>query len=86
MMDWLAAAAATSGSLNWLATIGGISGFVVLVTAIVVIGRGIFKQINATEENTGAVKDLARSVSEIKSLLSNHETRISVLEDRVKRP
>jgi len=71
--------------MNWLIAIGGLGGLVILLSAIIVIGRGIFKQINATEENTDAVKDLTRGMTEIKGMISNHETRISVLEDRVKR-
>jgi len=65
--------------------IGGLGGLVVLLSAIIVIGRGIFRQVSATEENTSSVKDLTKGISEIKAMLSNHETRISVLEDRVKR-
>ena len=71
--------------MNWLIAVGGLGGLVILLSAIIVIGRGIFKQINATEENTDAVKDLTRGMTEIKGMISNHETRISVLEDRVKR-
>jgi hypothetical protein len=71
--------------VNWLIAIGGFGGLVVLLSAIIVVGRGIFKQVNATEENTGATKDLTKGMGEIRAMLSNHETRISVLEDRVKR-
>jgi hypothetical protein len=72
--------------MNWFVAIGGVGGFIILLTAIVAIGRGIFRQINATEENTDAVRDLTKGMGEIKGMISNHETRISVLEDRVKRP
>lgn len=71
--------------MNWMIAIGGLGGLVVLLSAIIVIGRGIFRQVSATEENTSSVKDLTKGISEIKAMLSNHETRISVLEDRVKR-
>lgn len=71
--------------MNALIAIGGFGGLVVLLSAIIVIGRGIFKQVSATEDNTNAVQDLTRTVSEIKGMLTNHETRITVLEDRVKR-
>lgn len=70
---------------GWLAAIGGLGGLVILLTAIVVIGRGIFRQVNAIEENTAAIKDLTKNVTEIKGMLAGHETRISVLEDRMKR-
>lgn len=71
--------------MSWLVAAGGIGGLIVLLSMIVVIGRGIFRQVNATEDNTSAVLDLTRGVSEIKAMLSNHETRISILEDRTKR-
>lgn len=71
--------------MNLLIAIGGFGGLVVLLSAIVVIGRGIFKQVSATEENTTAVNNLTTVVGEMKGMLSNHETRISVLEDRTKR-
>lgn len=72
--------------MSVLIIISGFSGLVVLLSAVVVIGRGIFKQVNATEENTTSVRELTKGISEIKAMLSNHETRISVLEDRAKRP
>lgn len=71
--------------MNALIAIGGFGGLVVLLSAIIVIGRGIFKQVSATEDNTTAVDNLTKGVGEIKAMLSNHETRISVLEDRAKR-
>ena len=70
---------------NWLIAIGGIGWLVVLLSAIVVIGRGIFRQITATEENTSAMMKLTEKVGHIESLYQNHETRIAILEDRVKR-
>ena len=71
--------------MNTLIAIGGIGGVVVLLGAIIAIGRGIFKQISATEENTVAVKDLTTHVSRLENLYQGHETRIAILEDRVKR-
>jgi len=70
---------------NWLIAIGGIGGLVVLLSAIVVIGRGIFRQITATEDNTNAMVRLTDKVGHIEALYQNHETRIAILEDRVKR-
>lgn len=65
--------------------LGGASGIVVLFTAIVVLGRGIFRQVTATEENTMAVKELTGEVGEIKKMYTDLHTRVSVLEDRIKR-
>lgn len=71
--------------MTWLIAFGGGGGLIVVLSAIIVIGRGIFRQVAATEENTSAVKDLTKGMGEIKAMLSNHETRIAVLEDRLKR-
>lgn len=68
--------------VNVLVTIGGVGGLVVLLTAIVVVGRGVFKQVSATEDNTKAVEDLTRKVDKLSGLYNGHETRIVVLEDR----
>jgi hypothetical protein len=71
--------------MTWVAVMEGIGGFIVLISTIVVIGRGIFRQVTVTEENTTAVKDLTTSVGELKAMYQSHETRIAVLEDRMKR-
>ena len=71
--------------MTWLIGIGGLGGLVVLFSAIIVIGRGIFRQISATEENTSAVRGLTDQVAKLHDLYGGHETRISILEDRVKR-
>ena len=71
--------------MNTLIAIGGFGGVVILLGAVIAIGRGIFKQINATEENTVAVKDLTSHVARLENLYNGHETRITVLEDRLKR-
>lgn len=68
-----------------LATLGGVGGILIVITAIVGIGRGVFRQVNATEDLTQAVSELAKTVTELKNILGGHETRISVLEDRVRR-
>lgn len=65
---------------------GGGGGIVALVTAVLVVGRGIFKQVSATEDNTEAVTALSGEVKELSGKLNGHAERIAVLEDRVKRP
>lgn len=65
--------------------IGGFGGLVVLITAIVVIGRGIFRQVSVTEDNTDALKELSRQVEKLTGDYQSHEIRISVLEDRIQR-
>jgi hypothetical protein len=71
--------------MNGLIAAGGIGGVVILLGAIVTVGRGIFRQVKATEENTEAVKDLTSHVARLENLYNGHETRIAILEDRMKR-
>ena len=68
--------------MNVLIAIGGVSGVVVLLTSVVVIGRGIFRQVNATEDNTRAIKELSGKVDTLSSGYNGHEIRLTVLEDR----
>lgn len=65
--------------------IGGFGGLVVLITAIVVIGRGIFRQVSVTEDNTDALKELSQQMEKLTGDYQSHEIRISVLEDRTQR-
>lgn len=55
------------------AVIGALGGIVVFVAGVWALLRGIFRQVNATEDNTRAVRDLTQK-------LDDHETRISRLE------
>lgn len=65
--------------------LGGTSGVLGIIATVIMIGRGIFKQVNATEELTRQVKALTESVNELQRTLAKHDVRISVLEDRVSR-
>lgn len=71
--------------MTWLIALGGFGGISILLSTVVIIGRGIFKQVTATEENTTALKGLSDKIGHIEAVYQNHETRITVLEDRVKR-
>lgn len=66
-----------------LIALGGGGGVCVLLTAIMVVGRGVFRQVGATEDNTKALKELTGQVDALFQRLSDHETRIAVLEDRI---
>jgi hypothetical protein len=68
--------------MNPLVIFGGIGGILAALGAVVVVGRGIFKQVNATEDNTAALRDLTDEVKGLKTTVNGHETRITVLEDR----
>ena len=71
--------------MNVFVVLGSLGGLVAALGAIIILGRGIFRQVNATEDNTKALQDLTGKVDALFQSYSNHETRISVLEDRLKR-
>lgn len=68
-----------------LIVLGGGGGIVAVIGAVIVIGRGIFRQVNATEDNTDAVKELTAKVERLMHGFNGHESRLAVLEDRLKR-
>ena len=68
-----------------LGVLGSLGGIIALLTLIFVIGRGIFKQISATEDNSETLSRLINEVSSLKDQFSRFETRIAILEDRMKR-
>lgn len=65
-----------------LTSLGSIIAFLTVVTIIV---RAIFRIVNATEDNTEAVKNSTKSINEILTRLNRHESRLAVLEDRIHR-
>lgn len=71
--------------MTLLVALGGAGGVIAVLAAIIMIGRGIFKQVSATEDLAEAVKGLTSTVTELQRTLNGHETRLSVLEDRIKR-
>jgi hypothetical protein len=65
--------------------LGGTGGVLAVLSGITVLARGIFRQVSATEANTQAIKDLTAQVLGLVRTNSDHETRIAVLEDRMRR-
>lgn len=65
-----------------VAILGSLSGIIVFLSAVVVVMRGIFKIVNATDENTQAVKDLGEDLRKMSDRINGHEIRIAVLEAR----
>jgi hypothetical protein len=65
-----------------LSSLGGIISFLGLVVLTI---RGIFKIVNATEENTTATRELTVEFKDIKVMLNDHETRLRILDERTKR-
>lgn len=70
--------------MTWLVAAGGVGGLLILLTFVIAVGRGVFRQVNATEDNTAAVKELTSKINTIMAQLNGHETRIAVLEERTK--
>lgn len=68
-----------------LVVLGGGGGIVALIGAIIIVGRGVFRQVGATEDNTQAIKALTDEVAKIRHNINGHETRIAILEDRGRR-
>jgi hypothetical protein len=65
-----------------LSSLGGIISFLGLVVLTI---RGIFKIVNATDDNTSATRELTNEFKGIKDILNDHETRLRVLDERTKR-
>lgn len=71
--------------MNAFVIFGGAGGVVAVLGAIVMVGRGVFRQVGATEDNTAALKELTAEMQKVQGTLAGHETRIAVLEDRIRR-
>lgn len=65
-----------------LSSLGGILAFLALIGVIV---RGIFRIVNATEDNTSATVKLTSELDKVISQLNDHESRLGIVEDRTKR-
>jgi hypothetical protein len=63
--------------------LGGSGGVLGLLGVAVIVGRGIFKQVAATEENTVAVRELSKGMEAVVTRLNKHEVDLAVLKDRV---
>ena len=67
-----------SGAEGLLAALGG---GIIFVGAIWGLLRGIFKQTNATEENTKAIGSLTQKLDGLVATQNGHDRRIAILED-----
>ena len=65
-----------------LSSLGGIISFLGLVVLTI---RGIFKIVNATEDNTTATRELTVEFKKIQDVLNDHETRLRILDERTSR-
>jgi len=60
-----------------LASLGGVVAFLGMLFVIV---KSVFRQVNATEDNTKALNELSEQIKGMADQLNDHETRISVVE------
>jgi hypothetical protein len=65
-----------------LSSLGGIVAF---ITGISLVVRAILKNVNATRDNTRALEELIKSVTQLRESDEAQNVRIAVLEDRAKR-
>lgn len=65
-----------------LSSLGGIISFLGLVVITI---RGIFKIVNATEDNTTATRELTVEFKKIQDVINDHETRLRILDERTGR-
>lgn len=72
--------------MSVLIILGSSGGVIAVITAILVVGRGIFRQVTATEENTEAVKELSAKMEAIVARVNQHEVDIAVLKEKVGKP
>jgi hypothetical protein len=67
--------------MNNVATVlGALGGVVVFIAGLLTVIRGIFKQVNATEANTRALREVTEQMKSVNSVVGTHESRISRLE------
>lgn len=71
--------------MKTLEALGGISGIIVLFTALVVVGKGIFEQVRVTKDNTEALGKLSGKIDKLGAGFDEHEIRLAVVEDRTTR-
>jgi hypothetical protein len=65
-----------------LSSLGGIIAF---CGAVIIIGRGIFRQTEAVKANTKALEALPEQINKLIIRLDGHDIDIAVLKDRMKR-
>ena len=68
--------------MNWLPVLGGVGGIIAALGAVIVVGRGVFRQVAAVDNLTEAVRELTAELHQTRDLVNSHETRLSILEDR----
>jgi flagellar biogenesis protein FliO len=65
-----------------LAVLGSLGGIIAFVTAVIVVVRGIFRQVQATDDLTRAVRELRDTLTAQDRRLNDYGERIARLEGR----
>ena len=60
-------------------------GIVAFIGGIVMVIRAIMKSVMATKENTKALQECHKIITDIGRKLESHTVRLAVLEDRISR-
>jgi hypothetical protein len=71
--------------VNATLIISSLGGIIAFLTVVAMAIRATFRIVNTTEDNTDALKENTNAINQIISRLNHHETRLGILEDRVKR-
>lgn len=61
-----------------LVAAGGVGGLVTFVAAVWVLARGIFSQIDATKDNTNAVRELAPKLEQLNGRVQYIEGHLGI--------
>lgn len=67
---------------NALIVLGSLGGIVAFCTAVIVLAKGIFQQIQATKENTKATQDLSSDMINLTTKVNQHDQDLAILMDR----
>jgi hypothetical protein len=65
-----------------LSSLGGVLAFAGVIFTII---RTVFKEVGAIEDNTKATQANTLKLTEMTEKINGHDTRIAVLEDRMRR-
>jgi hypothetical protein len=66
-----------------LAILGSLGGVAAFITAIYVIIKAAFGQVNATKENTKALNRVSDTIDKLDKRVDQHDIDIAVIKDRL---
>lgn len=71
--------------MNLLVELGSAGGIVAVIGGVVVVARGIFRQVSSTDANTEAIRELSGKIDKLTAQQNGLITRVTVLEERTRR-